>query len=160
MRLRGIVFEDFVNYKIPSLFLITTSCNWKCCKEAGIPIEVCQNSPLMQSSIKEYSDEAIYKAYIQNNITRAVVVGGLEPMEQLDELIHLIGVFRNNGCSDPFVIYTGFNRDEVSYQIEQLEQFSNIVVKFGRYVENSTPIYDEILGVTLASSNQYAQRIS
>lgn len=160
MRLRGIVFEDFVNYKKPSLFLITTSCDWKCCKEAGIPISVCQNSELMKSDVKEYSDESIYKAYSTNNISQAIVIGGLEPMLQLEELINLIKTFRGNGCDDPIIIYTGFNKTEILYQVEQLKMFKNIIIKFGRYVENSNPIYDEVLGVTLASDNQYAEKIS
>lgn len=160
MRLRGIVFEDFVNYKKPSLFLITTSCDWKCCKEAGIPISVCQNSELMKSDVKEYSDESIYKAYSTNNISQAIVIGGLEPMLQMEELINLIKTFRGNGCDDPIIIYTGFNKTEILYQIEQLKMFKNIIVKFGRYIKNSNPIYDEVLGVTLASDNQYAEKIS
>lgn len=160
MRLRGIVFEDFVNYKKPSLFLITTSCDWKCCKEAGIPISVCQNSELMKSDVKEYSDESIYKAYSTNNISQAIVIGGLEPMLQLEELISLIKTFRGNGCDDPIIIYTGFNKTEILYQVEQLKMFKNIIIKFGRYVENSNPIYDEVLGVILASDNQYAEKIS
>lgn len=160
MRLRGIVFEDFVNYKKPSLFLITMSCDWKCCKEAGIPISVCQNSELMKSDVKEYSDESIYKAYSTNNISQAIVIGGLEPMLQLEELINLIKTFRGNGCDDPIIIYTGFNKTEILYQVEQLKMFKNIIIKFGRYVENSNPIYDKVLGVTLASENQYAEKIS
>ena len=160
MRLRGIVFEDFVNYKKPSLFLITTSCDWKCCKEAGIPISVCQNSELMKSDVKEYSDESIYKAYSTNNISQAIVIGGLEPMLQLEELINLIKTFRENGCDDQIIIYTGFNKTEILYQVKQLKMFKNIIIKFGRYVENSNPIYDEVLGVTLASENQYAEKIS
>lgn len=160
MRLRGIVFEDFVNYKKPSLFLITMSCDWKCCKEAGIPISVCQNSELMKSDVKEYSDESIYKAYSTNNISQAIVIGGLEPMLQLEELINLIKTFRENGCDDQIIIYTGFNKTEILYQVEQLKMFKNIIIKFGRYVENSNPIYDEVLGVTLASENQYAEKIS
>lgn len=160
MRLRGIVFEDFVNYKKPSLFLITMSCDWKCCKEAGIPISVCQNSELMKSDVKEYSDESIYKAYSTNDISQAIVIGGLEPMLQLEELINLIKTFRGNGCDDPIIIYTGFNKTEILYQVEQLKMFKNIIIKFGRYVENSNPIYDEVLGVTLASDNQYAEKIS
>lgn len=33
-------------------------------------------------------------------------------------------------------------------------------LKFGRYIPNQTPHYDSILGVNLASDNQYAERIS
>lgn len=160
MKLRGIVCEDFVNYKKPSMFLITTSCNWKCCKEAGIPIEVCQNSPLMKNKIVEYSDLILYKSYIKNDITKAIVIGGLEPIEQFDEVLHLIQTFRENGCNDTFVIYTGFNKEEILNQVTQLKRYKNIIIKFGRYVENVPSRYDDILGVTLASNNQYAQQIS
>ena len=37
--------------------------------------------------------------------------------------------------------------------------FTNIIIKFGRYIPNQKPHYDEVLGVNLASDNQYAERI-
>jgi hypothetical protein len=43
---------------------------------------------------------------------------------------------------------------------EQLKSFSNIIIKFGRFIPNQEPHYDEVLGVKLASDNQYARRIS
>ena len=122
---------------------------------------ICWNYPTGGvMDVKEYSDESIYKAYSTNNISQAIVIGGLEPMLQLEELINLIKTFRGNGCDDPIIIYTGFNKTEILYQVEQLKMFKNIIIKFGRYVENSNPIYDEVLGVTLASDNQYAEKIS
>jgi hypothetical protein len=42
----------------------------------------------------------------------------------------------------------------------QLKQFPNIVVKFGRYVPKCEAHFDEVLGIKLASPNQYAERIS
>jgi hypothetical protein len=42
MRVKNIVYEDFVNYKKPSMFIGTISCGGKCCIEAGIPFSVCQ----------------------------------------------------------------------------------------------------------------------
>ena len=38
--------------------------------------------------------------------------------------------------------------------------FKNIIIKFGRYIPNRNNKYDEILGVTLASDNQFAEKIS
>lgn len=160
MKLRGIVFEDFSNYKKPSLFLVSSLCDWKCCKEAGVPISVCQNSELMKSEVKDYTNESIYAAYCFNNISQAIVIGGLEPMLQFEEVVSLIKYFRENRCIDPFIIYTGFNKMEVLSKVERLKEFPNIIVKFGRYVDKAKPIYDEILGVTLASDNQYAEKIS
>ena len=40
MKIKGIIDEDFINYKFPSMFLISSTCDWKCCKEAGIDIKV------------------------------------------------------------------------------------------------------------------------
>lgn len=160
MRVRGIVFEDFVNYKKPSMFLVTCACDWKCCSEAGISHDVCQNAPLMKSEIREFIDEAIYEAYIKNNISRAIVIGGLEPMLQADEVLNLVRTFRERGCNDEIVIYTGYNKNEVLCTISELKKFKNIIVKFGRYIPNSQTRYDDILGVTLASENQYAEKIS
>ena len=33
MRVTNIVYEDFVNYKKPSMFLGSISCDFKCCVE-------------------------------------------------------------------------------------------------------------------------------
>ena len=62
--------------------------------------------------------------------------------------------------TDDIVIYTGYKKCEIENQLHQLKQFSNIIVKFGRYIPMQPPIYDEVLGVELASPNQYAERIN
>ena len=41
-----------------------------------------------------------------------------------------------------------------------LYDYKNIIIKYGRYIPNQTPHRDEVLGVNLASDNQYAERIS
>ena len=65
-----------------------------------------------------------------------------------------------HSINDEIIIYTGYKKYEIENQLNQLKQFSNIIVKFGRYIPQQPPIYDEILGVELASPNQYAERIS
>ena len=50
--------------------------------------------------------------------------------------------------------------DEILSKIEDLLKFSNIIIKFGRYIPGQKPHYDEILGVNLASDNQYAEVIT
>lgn len=159
IRLKGIVAEDFVNYKKPSLFLISSICNWKCCKEANIPITICQNNPLIDKPTKEFGIESIYTLYMNNDITKAIVIGGLEPFMQFDEFISLIDYFRKY-TDDDIVIYTGYYEEEIKDKIELLKQFPNIIIKYGRYVPNNSPHYDEILGVNLISDNQYAEKIS
>ena len=81
-------------------------------------------------------------------------------MLDIDDVIHLISTFRANGCDCDFVIYTGYYKNEIESQLEKLSRFSNIIVKFGRYIPNENSIYDSVLGVRLASDNQYAERLS
>ena len=55
MRLRGLVEEDFTNYKKPSMFLIVPFCTFKCDKEYGT--QICQNLPVTKEPIVEISNE-------------------------------------------------------------------------------------------------------
>lgn len=160
MKVKGIKSEDFVNYKLPSLFISSCYCSWKCCIEQGYDIGVCQNSLLSKSEIIDISDEVIYRHYIDNPITKAVVIGGLEPMIQINEVIELIDYFRSNGEKCPFVIYTGYYEEEIKKELRELKKYKNIIIKFGRFIPNHKAHYDEVLGVFLASDNQYVRRIS
>lgn len=160
MRAKGIVEEDFVNYKVPSMFINTCFCDFKCCEELGLDRGVCQNAPLVQAPIREISDKAILRHFAGNPITKAVVIGGMEPMLQISELTALISLFRRSGQDAPFVIYTGYCPEEIPEQLEKLRHYPNIIVKFGRFVPGQQPHYDELLGVSLASDNQYARKIS
>lgn len=160
MHIKNIATEDFVNYKLPSMFISTCFCNWKCCTEQNLDASICQNSALSQAEIINLPDEYIYKQFVDNPITKAVVIGGLEPFIQANEVIPLIDYFRKNGVESPFIIYTGYYPSEISKEIEMLKQYKNIIIKFGRYVPNQTPHYDEVLGVELVSDNQYAEVIS
>ena len=62
---------------------------------------------------------------------------------------------------DDIVIYTGYTEAEckASCYIYDLLRYKNIIIKFGRFVPNQEPHYDEVLGVMLASDNQYAKRL-
>ena len=160
MRVKGIVDEDFVNYKLPSMFISTCYCDWKCCVEANIPISICQNCELSDSETYDISIESLYQRYINNNISECIVLGGLEPAKQQSEINELIRYFRDNNCNDTFVIYTGYYEEEIQEWVEHLKHYSNIVFKFGRFIPNNEPHYDNILGIKLASDNQYGKQIS
>ena len=154
MLVKNIVEEDFVNYKLPSMFIATCFCDWKCCREQNLNISVCQNSDIAKQPNINISDREIFERYISNPITKAIVIGGLEPFKQFDEVYKLIKYFRNNNCNDTFVIYTGYDKFEILSQIEKLKEFTNIILKTGRYKPNNEPHYDEILGINLVSDNQ------
>lgn len=81
-------------------------------------------------------------------------------MLQFDEIYGLIEFFRNNNCNDAFVIYTGYYPKEIPDNVSKLKNLNNIVIKYGRYVPNAPSRYDDVLGITLISDNQYAEVIS
>ena len=157
MKVKGIVEEDFVNYKKPSMFIIFPSCNWKCDKECGR--QVCQNGALASEPIIEIEVDEIIKRYINNPISKALVCGGLEPFDNFTNLFELVSRFREIS-DDDIVIYTGYKEIEI-YDLVYLvlSKYKNIIIKFGRYIPDKEEIYDELLGVTLASNNQYARKI-
>ena len=158
MRLKFIKPEDFVNYRKCSMFLGTCFCDWKCCHEANVPESVCHNREWGGNPIKTISDESIISHYLEDGLTEAVVIGGLEPMLQFDELLGFVKAFREK-TQDDIVVYTGYYPDEIPDKVAALSEYPNIVIKFGRYVPNKPSRYDDVLGVTLASDNQFAKRI-
>lgn len=159
MRFLTIIDEDFTNYKVPSMFIGTIKCGGKCCIEAGIPLCVCHNDQWRNKSPLNVSNEELVNRYLSNRLTSAIVFGGLEPFEQWDELKTFVKVFRDKS-NDDIVIYTGYNKDEISEEIQELSKYPNIIIKFGRYIPDSQNRYDSVLCVTLASENQYAEKIS
>lgn len=159
MRIKGIVEDDFTNYKVPSMFITSCFCDFKCCTESGLDIGVCQNAPLVQADTREVPDETIYRHYTSNPISKSVVIGGMEPFLQFEEVKSLIELFREHDDHSDFVIYTGYYPDEISEQLELLKPLGNIVVKFGRFVPNRPHRYDVVLGIELSSDNQFAERL-
>lgn len=177
MIVKQIVDEDFVNYKNPSMFIAFPNCSWKCEKECGK--RVCQNGTLATSPDIEIDVEKIVARYMNNPITNAIVLGGLEPFDSFFDLYNFVSCLREK-CSDDIVIYTGYTKEELinkkvdvetticdgyifSFDTNYLyliEAFCNIVIKFGRYIPNQEPHFDEVLGVNLASNNQYAEKLS
>lgn len=158
MKINNIKIEDFVNYKKPSLFIGMGSCNWKCCYEADIPITECQNNEL-NGYKTEVEVRSLVDAYMRNSITQAIVIGGLEPFSDFINLLDLVSALRAK-TEDDIVIYTGYYPHELTEYLIKLSEYDNIIIKFGRFKPNEKPVKDELLGVELASSNQYAVRLN
>jgi len=159
MKLKTIIDEDFINYKKPSMMLATCQCDWKCLKDNNLDMSICQNSELAHQKTIEISNEKIIARYLNNPISQTLVIGGLEPFLQFKELLLLIHDFREK-CEDEVVIYTGYYPSEIKKELKQLKEYSNIIVKFGRYDPTRLKIFDIVLGVWLASYNQFAIKIS
>lgn len=160
MIVKGIIDEDFINYKKPSMVILFPNCTFKCEKECGL--QVCHNSTLVNQKNIRIVDFEIADRYISNNITKAIVLGGLEPMDNFEDMIQFIDKIRKRNCDDDIVIYTGYTEEECEKKryIKLLSNYNNIIIKFGRFIPNQTPHYDEVLGIKLASDNQYGKKIS
>lgn len=162
MYIKNLVDEDFVNYKMPSMFIGCHSCSFKCNKLSGR--HVCQNDALANSPDIEISVERLAERYLNNRLSNAVVFGGLEPFEDIANVIRFIKTIRCCGNTDDVIIYTGYTEEEIVNQFSDayntLRQLQNIIIKYGRFVPNQKPHYDEVLGIKLQSDNQYAKRIS
>ena len=158
MIIKGIIDEDFVNYKKCSMTIMLPYCSFKCEKECGK--QVCQNSKLAKSSNIDISNDRLINRYKNNIYSDSIVFQGLEPFDSWEDLILLISDFRKSGVEDDIVIYTGYKENEIEDKVDLLKAFKNIIIKYGRYIPDSEKIYDELLGVELASKNQYAKRIS
>lgn len=157
---KEIVDENFQDYKKSSMFIATSKCDFKCLTELGLDCSICQNMKISTMPNKTILISDIFKRYKSNPLTSSIVIGGLEPMLQFDEILELVSYFRKLKCNDDFVIYTGYYENEIKNEIQLISKFENIIIKYGRFIPNSKPIYDSVLGVTLSSENQHAMKIS
>lgn len=159
MQLKNIIDEDYTNYKKCSMVLGFPSCTFKCEREPGGCPGMCQNTALVKARSIEVSIEDLIDRYLANPLSHALVCGGLEPFDSWRELVEVVKAFRSVS-EDDIVIYTGYYPEEIKIALDELKKFSNIIIKFGRFVPNQEKHYDEVLGIYLASLNQWAERIS
>lgn len=155
-----ILDADFVNNKLPTFnILIGISCTFKCCQEFSTAI--CQNSDLAFKSPISLTIEEIINKFLSQDIAKSITFQGLEPLDNMKQLLSLIYFLRKQ-TDVPVFIWTGYNERECAPLIWLIQHkgWKNIYIKFGRFVPNCEQHYDEILGVKLASNNQYAKQIS
>ena len=163
MIVKNIVDEDFVNYKKPSMFIGCHTCSFKCGADA------CQNRKLIESPDIQIDDLSLVKRFCDNPLTKAIVFGGLEPLDDAYSIeIFLIYLrfwekFKGLSVSD-IVIYTGYTEAEAWQKcpdfMKYLTKDPSCIMKFGRYEPGDTEHMDTVLGVYLSSHNQYAKVLS
>ena len=156
MKIIDIIEEDFVNYKKPCMTIMMPHCTFKCDKECGK--QVCQNSDLASAKKINVPTKLIIEKYLKNSISEAIVFQGLEPFDSFSQILNFIKKFREVS-NDDIIIYTGYNKEEIKWFLTFFIIFDNIIIKYGRFIPGQEKHYDEILGVYLASDNQYAERL-
>ena len=154
IKLKGYKEENFNDYKKVGFFLAFPSCNWKCLKELNLDLSISQNSHLIKEETQKYN----IKMLLKKNKNKKNC-GGLEPFDTFDDLLLLAKEFRKQ-FQDDIVIYTGYYEDELQDKISKLKEYANIYIKFGRYNPNLPSRNDDVLGIKLASNNQYGKQIS
>ena len=157
IRVKGVIWEDFVNYKKPCMTIEMPICDFKCDRDCGQ--KVCQNSSLAISETRQVDEKYLVSQYIDNPITEALCFQGLEPFDTYNEMLEFITEFGKHN-SDDIVIYTGYNRKEIDEtKLEALKAAAagDVIIKWGRFIPYRESKYDEVLGVTLASDNQYGE---
>ena len=168
MIIKGIIDEDFINYKKPAMIIEFPYCSFKCDKECGRA--VCQNSSLTNEPNIEIEHYKIIYRFFENDISEAIVFQGLEPLDSFIDVLKLLAILHLPAFAvfqTDVVIYTGYTKEELQNKIyednisylDKLKQYKNIIIKYGRYIPDQKPHYDEVLGVNLASDNQYAERL-
>lgn len=148
--IKDIKEEDFIQYRSPSMTIFFPYCSFKCGKD------LCHNYALRNTPNMKLSEVAIAYRYKLNKLTKAIVFSGLEPFDSLDDMVKLIEALRQY-TTDPIVIYTGYTEDEIIGKLQLIIPYGNLIVKYGRYRPDLPSVWNEILGVKLASSNQYAK---
>ena len=93
----------------------------------------------------------------------------MEPFDTPEIIYEIVRALRDGDVMDDIVIYTGYTEYELTLDdtgrtanatYNWLKHYPNIYIKFGRYVPDQEPHYDEALGVMLASDNQYGKKVS
>lgn len=175
MKLKFLIDEDMVNYKKTSMFVGFPYCSFKCDIDNGN--QYCQNYYLKDEKIIDISVDDLCKRYLDNPLTHAIVLAGLEPFDSSFDLTTFVATLRTKyGCEDDIVIYTGYTKEElcgtrhkdypeVNFEklqlvFKELHKYKNIIIKYGRYIPGHQKHMDEVLCVNLASDNQYAEVIN
>lgn len=160
MKIKRIEDENFNHYRRPSMVVAFPSCTFKCNRACGE--QVCQNGTLAASPDIEITPEEIVHRYLHNHISKAIVCAGLEPLDSPDDLLALVRAVRMRTDAE-IIIYTGYTKEEVQGMngiLDALSMYSNMIIKYGRYIPGCETHIDEILGVPLYGDHQYAEVIS
>lgn len=160
IEVKGIIWEDLVNYKKISTTLMMPKCDFKCDKMNGT--QVCQNWGLAAAPSQTVVIEDFMERYLNNPLTEAIVLQGLEPLDSLVDVYIVAAALSVKKCTDDLVIYSGYNKAEIpSYLLDPIVSSlpGHLIIKWGRYFPNQEPHYDPVLGIYLASDNQYGEII-
>lgn len=161
MNVFGIEENDTVNNGNFTTFVIQSgiSCTFKCDKESKC--QICQNWQIRKQKTIKVDLMNIIERYDKNDLAKSITFQGLEPLDNLKQLLWFIYYFRKDH-HDPIYIWTGYTEEECEdliYFLKDKMKYDNIFIKFGRFVPNCEKHFDKELKIYLASPNQYCKKI-
>ena len=105
MIIKDILDEDLVNYKKCSMYIAFPYCTFKCDKENGC--QLCHNMPLAKAPDIEIETEKLVQRYLDNPLSHAITMCGLEPLDSFNDVFDFISILRDKyNCHDEVIIYT------------------------------------------------------
>lgn len=161
IELKGIIWEDLVNYKKICTTLMFPKCNWKCDIENGV--QLCQNKGLAAAASQWYDIDDIMTTYMHTYLSEAIVLQGLEPLDSPVDCYTVAAALKRWKINDDLVIYTGYypHEKDIDWIVDSIAYLTpgHLIIKWGRYIPNQEKHYDPVLGIYLASDNQYGEII-
>lgn len=153
MIIKSIIDEVFSDYSKISMLLVMPKCTTRCWEKLNISPTICQNNHLHKEPNINIDNKDIIKRYLDNPLTKAIIFGGLDSWDSLDEIIEFIKEFRQYS-QDDCVLYTGRDYDVIEKELYRFKGLGNVYIKYGHYNPNLKPIIDDLTGVSLISENQ------
>ena len=168
MKIKYIEDINVTDYKETGMFICFPTCDLKCTREPLNDCNCCQNAELLKEPDIDVSYDRILELYSKGDYHKCLICGGLEPFDSVMDLAELYLNFNEKHPDDKFIVYTGYARCE----LEEMAKYrsvleatlnilrrpgSNVIIKYGKYIQVLPPRYDKTLGVTLASMNQFAE---
>jgi len=153
MKIKNIKDEVFSDYNKISMLIAMPYCTTNCWERYELSPSICQNNHLDKMETLDIENKYIIERYLKNPISKAIVFGGRDSWDSLDEIIDFIKEFREVS-QDDCVLYTGREFEVVEKDLYKFKGIENVYIKYGHYAPHLESIIDELTSVKLASSNQ------
>jgi len=93
----------------------------------------------------------------ENPFNDGIILAGLEWSQQPRELVAILKEAKNRNL--PVIVYTGYNIDTFVKRVPRIEEFPDVLIKYGAYNEKQLVLDHVEHGVRLASANQHIQSV-
>ena len=101
--------------------------------------------------------EVIIQEVLDYKFSQGIILGGFEWTEQPDELMDLVDKAYSKGLQ--IILYTHHTKEDLQRILPWIYKYKGIYIKYGEYREDLRTTGHVMYGVTLATSNQYIEKV-